>query len=198
MAVKTLKIQIIMAVVKMLSLNVRGMRDTCKRRVVYDFVDHLHVDICLLQEVHLRDIGDVAKFSREWTKGDSIWSVGGVHSTGVGILFGVKEIRVEDVFTIVQGRIMGADITWGTNKLRVVVVYGPQTQRERQEMFGLVETHLATNRQVIVGGDFNVQLGKGGDTSDIYISNLMARHGLVDGGRMVRPLADGPTWRNSR
>ena len=187
-----------MTEVKILSLNVRGMRDTVKRRVVYDFVEQLHVGICLLQEVHLRDMGDAVKFSREWTKGDSIWSVGGVHSTGVGILFGVKEIRVEDVFTIVQGRIMGADITWGTSKLRVIVVYGPQTQRERLEMFELVEPHLATNRQVIVGGDFNVQLGKGGDSSESYISHLMARHGLADGGRMVRPLADGPTWRNSR
>lgn len=187
-----------MGTFNVLSLNVRGMRDSVKRRVVFDFVDSLRVSICFLQEVHLRDKGDVGNFSREWTKGDSVWSVGGVHSTGVGILFGVKEIKVDDVFVIVQGRIMGADITWGTGKLRVLVVYGPQTSAERQEMFGLLEPHLATNRQVIVGGDFNVELGKGGDASDLFISHLMARHGLVEGGRSVRPLVDGPTWRNSR
>ncbi len=181
-----------------LTLNVRGMRDPVKRRVVYDFVASLHVEICCLQEVHLRDEGDVGKFSGEWTKGDSVWSVGGVHSTGVGIVFGVKEIRVEEVFVIVQGRVLGTDITWGTVKLRVIVVYGPQTPTERQEVFGLVEPHFATDRQVIVGGDFNVELGKGGDTSDAVISHLMARHGLVDGGRVVRPQVDGSTWRNSR
>lgn len=122
----------------------------------------------------------------------------GVHSTGVGILFGFKEIRVECSFVIVQGRIMGADITWGSVKLSVIVVYGPQIPAERNDFFGLVEPHLATNRQVIVGGDFNVELGKGRDTSDIFISSLMARHGLVDEAREVRPQVDGPTWRNSQ
>ena len=187
-----------MGTFKVLSLNARGMRDTVKRRVVFDFVDSLHVAICFLQEVHLRDKSDVGNFSREWTKGDSVWSVGGVHSTGVGILFGVKEIRVESSFVIVQGRILGADISWGPVKMRVVVVYGPQTPAERQDMFGLVEPHLVTNRQVILGGDFNQEIGKGGDSSCTFFSNLMATHGLVDGARVVNPRLDGPTWRNSR
>jgi len=68
-----------------LTLNVRGMRNTVKRRTV--FLGTLHVAIVFLQEVHLRDMGDVGMFSREWTKGDSVWSVWGVHSTGVGTLF---------------------------------------------------------------------------------------------------------------
>ncbi|KAK1875551.1 putative 149 kDa protein [Dissostichus eleginoides] len=143
-------------------------------------------------------MGDVGMFSREWTKGDSVWSVGGVHSTGVGILFCFKEIRVEDVFVIDQGRAIGADITWGTRKLRVIVVYGPQSPAERTNLFTSVEPFLVTNRQVIIGGDFNVELGKGGDASDQHISQLMVRCGLVDGGTVVKPHIDSPTWRNSR
>jgi len=181
-----------------LTLNVRGMRNTVKRRTVFDFLGTLHVAIVFLQEVHLRDMGDVGMFSREWTKGDSVWSVGGVHSTGVGILFCFKEIRVEDVFVIDQGRAIGADIVWGTRKLRVIVVYGPQSPAERTNLFTLVEPFLVTNRQVIIGGDFNVELGKGGDASDQYISQLMVRCGLADGGKGVKPHIDSPTWRNSR
>ncbi|KAJ4923536.1 hypothetical protein JOQ06_021602 [Pogonophryne albipinna] len=37
------------------------------------------------------DCSQIGNNKREWTKGDSIWSVGGVHSTGVGILFCYKE-----------------------------------------------------------------------------------------------------------
>lgn len=80
----------------------------------------------------------------------------------MGILFGSKEIMVEASFVIVQGRIMGTDVTWGTVKLRVIVVYGPQSATERKDMIGQVEPHLATSRQVILGGDLNVELGRGG------------------------------------
>lgn len=187
-----------MASFKVLSLNTRGMRNIVKRRTVFDFVNTLQADICFLQEVHLRDAGDIQTFAKEWTKGDSVWSVGGVHATGVGILFGSKEIMVEASFVIVQGRIMGTDVTWGTVKLRVIVVYGPQSATERKDMIGQVEPHLATSRQVILGGDLNVELGRGGDTSDVFITNLMAKHGLVDGLKGVKPHALGPTWRNSR
>ncbi|KAK1875550.1 Ribonuclease Z [Dissostichus eleginoides] len=65
-------------------------------------------------------MGDVGMFSREWTKGDSVWS----------------------------GRAIGADITWGTRKLRVIVVYGPQSPAERTNLFTSVEPFLVTNRQV--------------------------------------------------
>ncbi|KAF3859140.1 hypothetical protein F7725_021539 [Dissostichus mawsoni] len=142
-------------------------------------------------------MGDVGMFSREWTKGDSVWSVGGFTLRGWD-LFCFKEIRVEDVFVIDQGRAIGADITWGTRKLRVIVVYGPQSPAERTNLFTSVEPFLVTNRQVIIGGDFNVELGKGGDASDQHISQLMVRCGLVDGGKVVKPHIDSPTWRNSR
>lgn len=77
---------------KVCSLNVRGMRNSVKRRVVFDFVGSQHISICLLQEVHLRDDSDVRVFTREWTKGQSIWSVGGVHSSGVGIFVVLRKL----------------------------------------------------------------------------------------------------------
>lgn len=139
---------------KVLSINVRGLRDSVKRRVVFDFIRSLHVSVCFLQEVHLKDKGDVGIFTREWTNGDSVWCVGGVHSTGVGILFGQREIVVEEVFVVVQGRVVGCDVAWGASKMRVFAIYGSHTSAGRQEMFGLLEPHLGTNRQVIVGGGF--------------------------------------------
>lgn len=42
--------------------------------------------------------------------GDACWSVGNVHGSGIGVLCGNKEIRIEDSFTVVQGRVMCVDI----------------------------------------------------------------------------------------
>lgn len=187
-----------MGTLKLLTINVRGMRNAVKRRVVFDWVGAQKVDICFVQEVHLRDGGDIRVFKREWGKGGSVWSVGGVHSSGVGILFGNRGVVVEEVFVIEQGRMMGADVRWGVEKLRVIVAYGPQTPAGRKGMFSQAEPYLATSRQIIVGGDYNVEIGQGGDTSGEFITKLLGRGGLVDGARGVRTQGLGPTWRNSR
>ena len=90
------------------------------------FLGRLNFTVCFVQEVHLRDRGDVVGFTREWGRGGAVWSVGGVHSSGVGILFGGGGVRVEGSFMISQGRAVGADICVGDLKLRVICVYGPQ------------------------------------------------------------------------
>ena len=55
-----------------------------------------------------------------------------------------------------------------------------------------------TNRHLVIGGDFNIDLGIAGDSSAGAITGLMACHGLVDGGLHTTPAMVGPTWRNSR
>lgn len=62
------------------------------------------------------------------------------------------EIVVEEVFVVVQGRMVGCDVAWGANKMRVFAIYDSNTSAGRQEIFGLLEPHLGTNRQVIMGG----------------------------------------------
>ena len=130
--------------------------------------------------------------------GGAVWSVGGVHSSGVGILFGGGGIRVEGSFMISQGRAVGADICVGELKLRVICVYGPQGRVARRELVECVAPHCATNRVLVVGGDFNVELGGTGEVSVAAWRVLFSGHSLVDGGRRTTPHLDGPTWRNSR
>lgn len=45
--------------------------------MVYEFLLFYNFDVCLLQEVHLKDEGDVAVFTEEWRGGESAWSIGG-------------------------------------------------------------------------------------------------------------------------
>ena len=91
-----------------------------KKEGCFDFIFSYKCSICFLQEVHLRDGGDAKTFTREWGRGEAVWSVGGVHSTGVGILFGERDFFVENVYTIVQGRVVAADVNFRDLKFRVV------------------------------------------------------------------------------
>lgn len=59
-------------------LNVRGLRNARKRKIVFEFLLSCYFDICLVQEVHLRDERDAALFSEEWRGGEARWS-GGTH-----------------------------------------------------------------------------------------------------------------------
>ena len=144
------------------SLNVRGLRDFVKRRAVFSYLEGVGFDFCFLQEVHLRDGGDVSRFKREWDKGESVWGIGGVHSSGVGILCGHREVKEEDSFVVMQGRVIGVDVTIRDCKFRLVVVYGPQVVADRREMVDCLTPLCVTNRKLVIGGDFNTDLGRGG------------------------------------
>ncbi|KAI4900658.1 hypothetical protein NFI96_009740 [Prochilodus magdalenae] len=83
-------------------MNVRGLRNPIKRAAVFHDLATTSSTICCLQEVHLRDQRDEALFSQQWKGGRAHWSVGGVHSTGVGILLGdhsFVKAREERCFT---------------------------------------------------------------------------------------------------
>ena len=134
------------------TFNVRGLRNKLKRTAVFQFLSEQKLMLCFIQEVHLKDHKDVLMFKREWSRGESVWSVGGVHSSGVGILFGSWEVRVEEVFVVVQGRAVGADICYRGCKFRVIGLYGPQRVVERGEMFEELVRFCMTNRTIIVGG----------------------------------------------
>ena len=53
----------------------------------------------------------------------------------------------------------------GDIRLRVICVYGPQGRVARGELVECVAPHCATNRVLVVGGDFNLELGGTGEVS---------------------------------
>ncbi len=54
---------------KVVTLNVRGLRDREKRAAIFLSLALMPFNICFLQECHLRDEMDFKKFSRDWTGG---------------------------------------------------------------------------------------------------------------------------------
>ncbi len=94
------------------TINVRGIRYSVKQRAVFSFLHNCKFNVYFLQEVHLKVIEDVRKCTEEWGRGGAVWSVGGVYSSGVGMLFWDQEIEVENYFTVSQGRVV-----WGRYKV---------------------------------------------------------------------------------
>ncbi|CAB1330918.1 unnamed protein product [Coregonus sp. 'balchen'] len=98
--------------------NIRGIREDVKRRAVLGYLEGVGFDVCFIQEVHLRDSGDVIRFKREWDKGESL-------AAG------------------------------------------------RREMVDCLAPLCATNRHLVIGGDFNIDIGRGRDSSAGAIAGLM-------------------------
>lgn len=124
-----------MGKIRIITLNVRGLKNAQKRQMVYEFLLFYNFDVCLLQEVHLKDEGDVAVFTEEWRGGESAWSIGGVHGTGVGVLCGNKSIQIKESYTIIQGRVMVVDVEKSGMQSRIINVYAQVDPKLRRELF---------------------------------------------------------------
>ncbi|MBN3315216.1 ZNT5 protein, partial [Atractosteus spatula] len=81
------------------TVNARGLKDRIKRTSVFETLRKHRFDVCFLQEVHLAGEYDIHRFAKDWGSLKSRWSVGGVHSAGVGIVFGSMVVE-EGVLTL--------------------------------------------------------------------------------------------------
>lgn len=184
-----------MGTIKVGTLNVRGLRQPLKRAAVFVSLRSVACDVLFLQECHLCCEGDSILFSKGWDVGPSVWGVGEGKGDGVGILFRSHEWEVEDVVGVVPGRVICVDGRWRGIKFRAIGVYAPCRVGNRQGFFRQLEPLLYTNRLVLIGGDFNVDIeGEGGSE----LAQVMAGAGLVDMYRAFEPDTPGHTWKNSR
>lgn len=183
-------------VFKITTLNVRGLQNKKKRRSVFSHLATLDFTVCLLQEVHLKSEKDKVNFSREWVKGESRWSIGGVHSSGVGLLCGNnREIEILNSFSFVHGRALVVDINWRNNQLRIINIYAHTDPAARKELLKSLDTCFMTNRLVCIAGDFNISLDKGGNIS--LLQALIQKFNLMDTYRSVNKKDAGFTWENN-
>ncbi|KAK1802550.1 hypothetical protein P4O66_004202 [Electrophorus voltai] len=137
-----------MADLTILTSNVRGLQNAEKRAAVFQCLASSPSAICCLQEVHLRDRRDEALFAHQWKKGKAYWSVGGVRSSGVGILLGDPTFEKVSAFDIVPGRAMGVDATWRGQHLRVLCAYAPVEASSRIAFFDALVPSCVTHRHL--------------------------------------------------
>ncbi|KAK3545367.1 hypothetical protein QTP70_005979 [Hemibagrus guttatus] len=101
----------------------------------------------------------------------------------------------EAAVSVVPGRLLCVDGTFRGSRFRAIAVYAPCRVGQRRGFFRQLEPLLSTNRFLLVGGDFNVDVEAEGGGE---LAQVVAGAGLVDVYRSVEPQASGHTWRNSR
>ena len=174
------------------------MRDKGKRGGIFYYLAQVRFQVCFLQEVHLKDGGDVRIFSEGWKRGDTRWVVVGVHSSGLGILFGERDFHVSGSFSVVQGRALVVDADWRGVYFRFINVYAPAEPQGRRDLFLALPDVCVTNRVLVVGGDFNISFEGNGDFSLPYLRDVVVDFNLQDGFRAVDKVGEGFTWSKTR
>ena len=188
---------------RIVSANVRGIRQTLKRIDIWNKLKELNANIVLLQETHLmkKDLNDVRK---EWNI-EFILSDYNTNSRGVAILIQPNfEYKLTHIYSDKTGRyqIITMDIA---NKFSITLtnIYGPN--QDDPELLKVI-FHKSNELQsdfVIYAGDWNVAL----DDIDRYnyksernskniaqIKEQMRTNNLIDIWRLQNPDGKRFTW----
>uniref|UniRef100_W5MP57 Endonuclease/exonuclease/phosphatase domain-containing protein n=1 Tax=Lepisosteus oculatus TaxID=7918 RepID=W5MP57_LEPOC len=193
------------------TVNVRGLRERNKRVAVFKELARRRFDICFLQEVHMKDSTDVGTFKREWSFGHSWWSVGGVNSSGVGILCSGYDFVVQTINSVVllrasflselleaeQEGIVQKNI-YGDFYNRFVDIQGIGVKiMDRKNYWTELFPLCATNRFLVIGGDFDVDLINKEEAGAKQLRTLLTCFNLVDSAVRFQAKGVVPTWRNT-
>ena len=186
-----------MSQLKILSLNVRGLRKPEKRRAIFCYLKKQKASILCLQETFSKT-EDETIWRAEWG-GQIIFSHGSEHSRGVCILVKPNSFPLETIESDGEGRYIFAHLKSTAEELSIVNVYAP-TDCRLQIPFLQKITHLLVTKtcisRVIMVGDWNTtlsHLNKSGGLpwkETIYrngLLSLMAELNLVDIYRTLHP-----------
>lgn len=151
--------------IKLISLNVNGIRDNKKRATVFYWLKQQKADICLLQETHCESQKDKLSWSKEWG-GQTFWSVGTNFSRGVAILLKEKlDITIVNTEIDTNGRYLAITIEIDELRSKIINIYAPNKPADRIKFFKELKENILryqsidTNRnELIIGGDFNCVL----------------------------------------
>ncbi|KAI8478584.1 hypothetical protein Bbelb_436820 [Branchiostoma belcheri] len=193
--------------IRILTLNVNGMKDSVKRSQVFAFCRARKVGVACLQECHVSNLADKKFWTKQWG-GVGVWSLGTNSAKGVGTLLSPRwSLRGSKVDT--EGRVVSVLISDGESTYNVVNVYAPGTSGERKTFFASLHRYMFPNAELVVVGDFNCVLDPGKDrtSASVFVpgrgaqdvkelSALVSDLELSDAWREEHPTELEYTWRS--
>lgn len=94
-----------------------------------------------------------AKFEKRWVYGQSVWSGDNQNRfSGVGVLFNNRTFNIENVETVVDGRVLLVDVERCGVKFRIINVYGYTDKKERTALFQTLQPFLCSRRNIVMRG----------------------------------------------
>ena len=194
---------------KIISLNVRGLNGSRKRRQVFRCLHQQKSDTIFLQETY-SSLDAIGRWEAEWG-GKIVSSHGSSHSRGVMILFKPRlDVNIEKITEDKYGRYILAEIVIDNTKVVLVNFYAPNDPNQQvvflRELSNNILSSYHGNENLVLGGDFNCVINtsdkRGGKPVDlkkastIELITLIKIHNLVDSWRYKNPDSFGFTWAN--
>ena len=143
---------------KLLSLNVRGIRNYDKRKAIFLWISKQNADVIFLQETYsTKEVEHV--WGLQW-KGEIFFAHGSEHSKGVMIL--TKEgldIKISDSQLDPEGRFIFLHTVIQDSRFCLINIYVPNKVKYQKVFFESLISLIdqkQTDCGVIIGGDFNV------------------------------------------
>jgi exonuclease III len=186
------------------TLNTNGLLDQSKRSRLFSYLKFNNFDFIFLQETHLYNYRIMQQWHNEWGY-PSYWSFGTNHIAGSGILVG-KNVKIDNVSFDhdYDGRLVIINFILNNVGYRFINVYCPNNEANRKLFLNSLKRHLATNRHIILGGDFNfvenMNLDKfggnlnRGNAGSKEMSIIKKDFGLVDIFRKLNPNSKIFSW----
>ncbi len=148
-----------MANLKIGSLNINGLITKDRQLFLRNFLNANTFDVLCLQETHINNFMTAKSIEQVLNLTNKIaWGFGDGRCKGVAIIVLNPTINIDSFQTDIEGRLLYVDLSVHNVKLRVVNVYAPNIEIERNEFFENLNTYLVTSRHVILVGDFNCVL----------------------------------------
>ena len=163
--------------VKLISVNIRGLSNPKKRRAVFDYY-RVNADVLILQETHSSpQIENI--WENEWG-GKAIYAHGTSQARGIAILLSRKcQFTTSNILRDINGRYVIVDITEDEQTVTLVVVYAPN--EDNPQFFRKISQELESrSEQKIIVGDFNLTLDVGIDRLNTYHNNNLARDEVLN------------------
>ena len=192
---------------KCLSINIRGLNTSIKRRSIFRWIHNQNAQFIFLQETHSTKL-TVDTWSAEWG-GKAFFSHGTSNSKGVMILINPKlDCKIEKCISDKSGRYIILDVSVDDTRLTLVNIYAPNDLNQQSKFFRSLHRQLQVFSQenIVIRGDFNCALSdkdkKGGNAVTQKVSvikeieELCTSYNLVDIWRRLNPLLESYTWRN--
>ena len=149
-----------MAVLKLLSLNVRGLRNREKRRSIFSYLKNQKASVYLLQET-FSNHNDEKIWSAEWG-GQNFFSHGYDHSKGVCVLIKPNCVLSAEALELdSNGRFIILRLKTGENALYVIYVYAPTDKCEQIDFIDFLSKKvisLTDTSNLVIASDWNTTL----------------------------------------
>ena len=150
---------------RILTCNVNGIRDSIKRKQLFNHLQNTNSDIILLQEMH-STLTTNNIWNSNWDD-KAVWNSGTNFQCGVAILIKQENINIIETYQDPQGRVLNVIIKQNDQKYQIVNIYAPNNPQQRPLFFSSINQYIQPGIPLILGGDFNMVLDSSMDI--IYI-----------------------------